>query len=960
MHLSTGPVAQLSDDQRNALQSLAFRDQYSRPESVEVEDDTCQWLTEHKNFQYWLKKPSIDGERLLWVRGKPGAGKSTIMKYALQYLETEVDHMIISSFFFHARGDSLQKTKLGFLRSILNQLLARLPEQLKDFTKKYEQRIQTQGPENFSWNEGYLQQLLTKYLREASKTKQIILVVDALDESGESTARELVSLFRTYVTSNPDAGSSVRILYSCRHYPILNAAGDLIIEMERENVKDINTLVRRNLRLNIGDEQHVKELEQYITSRADGMFQWAILVTRIAASTYLRGSSMAEVLDEIKKLPKDLNELYHSLLCKKPPCSRTKRLFQWMIFSFRPLELDELRFAICLDRSMTERTIEDIKRGKLFLRNAQTGIKDLSRGLLEVSNNGGRKIVQFIHQSVLDYLLQEGGLVRLFTPTPVNEIVGEAHFQISRSCIRYVLLQNFHEGNSLDRLSDKTPLFNYAQQFWSLHVMHAEHRKVSQIDLLDFLDTPLPRMTFEHPTLQAYWDNQKRFDSSWLLNDGEQVSNLRIDHPLFDLLVVGDTCCRRSRFKRAIEEAWEYAKEHSRLADILALIGIWSALRYLVHQRYGGLALHRPRLDLAIIGNLQLDLETCWPRLSADDVNTNFGTPYSPLWLAVCAGREDLLLQLINAGADLEHENGYSDEYKTTALTFAVLLGKVSLVRHLLDAGCLVNYMAFDHSYHLTPGESNEACRELMYEAAARRVVADDTCSDRTALFTAIFYNDTSAVKLLVEAGVPVDILDDGETALFRLARYGQNRDMIRLLTSLGANPNYWCGKETPFTVALRSSSVEPARILLDCTILDVDQVDDYGFTPLMRLLRKSQRPTCRKMLALCIESQRFDLEIQSPNGETILWIAVSRNQSDLVDILLTTGDVDPNVPDIHGMTPLMESAARGFETVTKLLLACQNIDLSIKDDEGWDAHVHAIEAGHSSLANLIVESIMD
>jgi ABC-type molybdenum transport system ATPase subunit/photorepair protein PhrA len=60
----------------------------------------------------------------LWIKGKPGAGKSTLMKKILSHFQGSSQEFLIASYFFHGRGNNpLQKSPLGMMRSIVYQLL---------------------------------------------------------------------------------------------------------------------------------------------------------------------------------------------------------------------------------------------------------------------------------------------------------------------------------------------------------------------------------------------------------------------------------------------------------------------------------------------------------------------------------------------------------------------------------------------------------------------------------------------------------------------------------------------------------------------------------------------------------------------------------------------------------------------------------------------------------------------
>ncbi|CAH0005040.1 unnamed protein product [Clonostachys byssicola] len=97
----------------------------------QIEDpfqSTFQWIFQTPTFCDWLQN---DDFKLLWIHGKPGSGKSTLMKHVLESKQTwELLHdwrrpsEIVCSFFLHLRGTALQKSFEGVLRSLIIQILA--------------------------------------------------------------------------------------------------------------------------------------------------------------------------------------------------------------------------------------------------------------------------------------------------------------------------------------------------------------------------------------------------------------------------------------------------------------------------------------------------------------------------------------------------------------------------------------------------------------------------------------------------------------------------------------------------------------------------------------------------------------------------------------------------------------------------------------------------------------------
>jgi len=76
-------------------------------------------------------------------------------------------------------------------------------------------------------------------------------------------------------------------------------------------------------------------------------------------------------------------------------------------------------------------------------------------------------------------------------------------------------------------------------------------------------------------------------------------------------------------------------------------------------------------------------------------------------------------------------------------------------------------------------------------------------------------------------------------------------------------------------------------------------------------------------------------------SGWTALALSARRGEASFVEALLDDGDADPNARDKSGKTPLMHAALAQSTTTCELLLRF-GADTELRDDDGWNAAMHA------------------
>jgi len=127
---------QLLQVERAILLSLWFPAMTDRQEGIRnAFEETYEWIFRDSvlsqkpwdDFRTFL----LQDQRTYWVTGKPGSGKSTLMKYIISNTQTEEclktwahgNKLVMAQYYFFHKGSEMQKSELGVLRSVLYQIL---------------------------------------------------------------------------------------------------------------------------------------------------------------------------------------------------------------------------------------------------------------------------------------------------------------------------------------------------------------------------------------------------------------------------------------------------------------------------------------------------------------------------------------------------------------------------------------------------------------------------------------------------------------------------------------------------------------------------------------------------------------------------------------------------------------------------------------------------------------------
>jgi hypothetical protein len=225
------------------LDSLKFDQIDARQMTIKnAHAKTCNWLLCKPEYLDWLDNTKLSEHRgFLWMKGKPGTGKSTIMKFALANARKTMKDRIIISFFFNARGEDLEKSTVGLYRALLSEILERVPE-LQCIFDTLELRTWNSGGHR-QWGVELRKDLFEQAILHLGQSS-VMCFIDALDECAEHQVRDMILFFEHVGELIVDAGIHFRVLFSSRHYPYITIKRGLELILEGAVAKGNEAIVK--------------------------------------------------------------------------------------------------------------------------------------------------------------------------------------------------------------------------------------------------------------------------------------------------------------------------------------------------------------------------------------------------------------------------------------------------------------------------------------------------------------------------------------------------------------------------------------------------------------------------------------------------------------------------------------------------------------------------------------------
>jgi len=391
-------------------------------------------------YQNWITGTNQEFSKgFLRLRGKPGSGKSVLMKEAYRKalrITRSQGRPLLAAVFFNTKGSDLEHSRAGCLRSLLHQLL---PQDRGYFSRLVEASKMSNSTATPDWTFQELEATLRSFLLRRAEPREAFIFLDGVDECDGCGVHILPMFWRELTMEAHHQGISLNVMLSCRNVNATNFENCPDISIGLFNKGDISTYVDARFRLGIAAQDPAwPQLRDAVLEKCCGVFLWVVLVVDGLIEKWEEGEGVRLLLEHLDELPQELDDLFSRLFTSHTPEMKnlTWRLFSWAALSTRPLRLHEWHHVLAFIENPALASLQEWQGSWYFTGTdgqLERKIRQLSRGLLEIAAgetepflndmpdtasaragagsfelvHGETRVVQLIHGSVRRFFLDK-------------------------------------------------------------------------------------------------------------------------------------------------------------------------------------------------------------------------------------------------------------------------------------------------------------------------------------------------------------------------------------------------------------------------------------------------------------------------------------------------------------------------------------------------------------------------
>ncbi|KLU92117.1 hypothetical protein MAPG_11064 [Magnaporthiopsis poae ATCC 64411] len=306
----------------------------SSSDSTEASVQDVSW----DRYSDWLRSTAP----VYWISGKPGSGKTTLMKYLFNddltkaFLNVWKSGVVLVSHFFWAAGKEMQRSIKGMLCSLLHQLLLKEPQFTDQLLRGAKFGAALDKDQESDWSSEELLVTLHEVLNHYPKP--IAIFLDGLDEVlPKDGALRLLDVIEELRQLDPQA-QRLKMCLGSRREPLFQRrlCSFPQLRLERVNFWDLQKYGVDNIKVppdyhstilcHDWETRHISYffrgktppscdffrdwLVHELLEKAEGVFLWLCLTVKAVTKALHQGETVEDLEHRIEKLPTDLEDLY--------------------------------------------------------------------------------------------------------------------------------------------------------------------------------------------------------------------------------------------------------------------------------------------------------------------------------------------------------------------------------------------------------------------------------------------------------------------------------------------------------------------------------------------------------------------------------------------------------------------------------------------------------------------------
>ena len=431
---------------------------------------TGRWLLEDPSYAEWHRGSSSS---LLWLHGKVGAGKSTLVSIVIEdaMRRSKAGSGPPPVYFYCSRNaaEPQRSDAAAIFSSIVRQLSCAEPglPLLPSVVEIYEKKGQGFSSHGLRLEDSCdIIKKLTEYYPMTT------IVIDALDECNAEEREMLLDviegllqdsslgLLKVFLSSRDDQD----ITCTLRQYPNVNLVSSRnSVDIEAFVREETNRLVKKQrlLRYSNAKEALITLVIEKVSKGADGMFRWASLQLEMLCSMKLD----QDVQERLGRIPPKLEQLYEEIyknnMLKYPGevgQSIIRSIMKWLLCAQRPMKSSVFCTAVVFNSV----AMEEITTEKVL---------DLCHNFVVFDDS--LDVFRFAHLSVREFLEKQAEYMAHACHLLVAETCLLQFIGLSGSSAATTFLRDHYSLDLRGKAASTVELLGgfhtYATRFWARH-----------------------------------------------------------------------------------------------------------------------------------------------------------------------------------------------------------------------------------------------------------------------------------------------------------------------------------------------------------------------------------------------------------------------------------------------------------------------------------------------------------